>query len=356
MKKIPHSWRKLSIKKKLTIPVEYFGINKGDIEKIRKIKDGRKRLIEAARLQYELFKDIHTDLTAWIAGYSSDVAIRFKIGSSKKLREMFIKPKIKDRRISPSWMDIKRNIKLPEEMSTELAEECGIHIGDGNLNIYKVKKGGDSYKYCINSNLLDEEIYHREHIVPLMRELYNFEGYFTRQIDRNALILNIKSKAIVEYKNKILKFPIGNKIDIEIPKQVFNRLEFQKRCIVGILDTDFNFERTGMISGSLTNLRVIKQMCCIFDRLKIKYNCGYRENYGKIRIRKESSIKIIEEWGLHNPKHLSKYFLLKEYNRYFPFTTTTERLAVLGNELDIEELEKIGEKRKIASVKKSASR
>ena len=77
MKKIPHSWRKLSIKKKLAIPVEYFEMDKRDIKKIRKIKDGEKRLIEAAKLQYESFREIHTDLTAWIAGYSSDVAVRF---------------------------------------------------------------------------------------------------------------------------------------------------------------------------------------------------------------------------------------------------------------------------------------
>ncbi|MCH8908332.1 MAG: aminotransferase class III-fold pyridoxal phosphate-dependent enzyme, partial [Candidatus Heimdallarchaeota archaeon] len=41
-----------------------------------------KRLMEAAKLQFESFGNIHTDLTAWIAGYRSDRAVRDKFGSS----------------------------------------------------------------------------------------------------------------------------------------------------------------------------------------------------------------------------------------------------------------------------------
>ena len=36
--------------------------------------------------------------------------------------------------------DLNKNIKLPRKITTELAEETGLHIGDGSMNFYKNKK------------------------------------------------------------------------------------------------------------------------------------------------------------------------------------------------------------------------
>lgn len=157
MKPIPHKWRKLSRERRLGIPSKYFNIDPGVIKRIRGIDNKEKRLIEAARVQYESFNDIHTDLTAWIAGFASDSTIRYTLGSSKQLRELFVKPHIKNRKISPSWSDIKRNIKIPTQMTEALAEETGIHIGDGNLYTGYNK---NSYKYTITGDLINEYIYH----------------------------------------------------------------------------------------------------------------------------------------------------------------------------------------------------
>ena len=73
----------------------------------------------------------------------------------------------------------------------------------------------------------------------------------------------------------------------------------------------------------------------------------YKE-YGRFYIKKESAIKIIEEWDLKNQKHLSKYNLFKEFNRFIPYSTTPERLAVLEGKLDINELEEICKKRRVS--------
>ncbi len=346
MKQIPRFWRKLPLQKRLNIPIDNFNINKKEIKRIRKIKDGKRKLIEAAKLQYELFKDIHTHLTVWIAGYGSDSTVRQKLGSSKNLREMFISPQITNKKINPSWQDIKRNIKVPEEMTEELAEETGIHIGDGNLSKYPDKKWGSNFGYNIDGNLTDEFIYHKEYIRKLMHKLYNHKGFIIRRENRNGICSVFRSKAILEYKNKILKLPIGPKTNIKIPKQILKNINFQKRCVVGIIDTDFNVDYLSRINGSLTNLYTIKQMCNILKENKIHYKNYFKGNYGRIIINKESSIKIYKEWQLKNQKHITKFKLKKEFNKFLPFTTTIERLAVLNGKLDIKNLERLSERRR----------
>ena len=71
-------WRILSRNQRLSIPFEKFGIDEKEIRRIRKIKDGKERLIRAAKLQYELYGNINSYLTVWIAGYLSDYTIRGK--------------------------------------------------------------------------------------------------------------------------------------------------------------------------------------------------------------------------------------------------------------------------------------
>src|SRR3989344_2253298 len=173
MKKIPKKWRELPLKEKLEIPRGYFNIGENILEKIRQIKNPKERLIAAAKIQYELFNNIHSYLTAWIAGYSSDVVVRQFFGSTKDLRDIFIKPLIYNEKIKPSWADIKRGINIPDKMSEDLAEEIGIHIGDGSLYSHIDKKGWGNYRYTVSGDLTNEYFYHKEHIGKLMKKLYN---------------------------------------------------------------------------------------------------------------------------------------------------------------------------------------
>src|SRR3989338_10769587 len=81
MKEIPKKWRQLPIQERLSIPETYFNISSKKIEIIRSIQDPKKKLIASAKLQYDLFEEIHSYLTAWIAGYGSDITIRNYFGS-----------------------------------------------------------------------------------------------------------------------------------------------------------------------------------------------------------------------------------------------------------------------------------
>ncbi len=135
MIKVQKKWRELPKEERDKIPKKYFNIDETTLRKIRNIQDTKKRLIEAARIQYESFNDIHSYLTIWIAGYGSDVIIRQKFGSTQSLLNLFLEPINYPKNIKPSWADIKKRIKIPEEITEDVAEETGIHIGDGNLYV-----------------------------------------------------------------------------------------------------------------------------------------------------------------------------------------------------------------------------
>tara|TARA_Y100000310_G_scaffold138289_2_gene137202 strand:- start:16231 stop:17292 length:1062 start_codon:yes stop_codon:yes gene_type:complete len=345
MKKIKRKWKKLLKEDRFNIPINYLKIDESEIKRIRKIKDSKQRLMEAAKIQYELFKDIHTDVTAWIAGYCSDSTVRYNFGSSKKLRDKFF-PAQNYQDITPSWMDIKRNIKLPSEIDEKLAEETGIHIGDGNLFVETHKDGsGLSYHCSFHGDLINEVQYHEEHVTSLVKELYNIIPNFARREKKNSIATLCKSKALVLFKNKTLGLPIGKKTDITIPQKIMNNFNLQKNCLVGIFDTDFSLQKY-RLSGSMSSIKLMKQIHYILDKHNIHHKFKLFPTYGRILIPKKGAVKIIEEWKLNNIKHLSKYELYKQFGKYIPFSTTPERQAVLEGELELTALERICKKRK----------
>ncbi len=344
---VPKKWRELPKNIRLEIPSKEFNIDKKTIEKIRDIADPKQRLTEAAKIQYDLFKDIHSYLTTWIAGYGSDVIIRQKFGSTKKLLNLFFNPIKFPKKIKPSWADIKRRIKIPNNMTKDLAYETGVHIGDGGMHIWKHKnKKHKSYFYTISGDLTNEKEYHKEYIKNLMKKLYNINISVLERQNKNNIDSRIKSKAIIEFKNKILKLPIGKKSNIEIPKEILKNKEFVKKCVAGIIDTDFSVTSSLAITGKLASLKLVKQISNILNNEEISHILKIYKNYGRFYINKKGALKIIKEWKLKNPKHTSKYFLLQKFKKFIPYSTTRERLAILEGKLDIKKLEEICKKRK----------
>jgi len=122
---------------------------------------------------------------AWIAGYSSDAAPRQIFGSMRNLRNLFIKLPKKIDGVEFSWKDLQRGITLPEKMSPELAEETGIHLGDGSLSKCLDKGGYLYYKYSVTGDMKDESIYHDQFIVPLIKKLYNILPSILKRPNKN---------------------------------------------------------------------------------------------------------------------------------------------------------------------------
>jgi hypothetical protein len=50
--------------------------------------------------------------------------------------------------ISFSKKDLRKGIVLPHSLSPQLAEDIGVHIGDGAMNIFSNPHGTDYYYKC----------------------------------------------------------------------------------------------------------------------------------------------------------------------------------------------------------------
>ena len=85
----------------------------------------------------------------------------------------------------------------------------------------------------------------------------------------------------------------------------------------------------------------------ILERNNIKHVFRVYKDYARFYISKKEAIKIVKEWQLHNLKHLSKYAIFEKFGKFLPYTTTSERLALLNKKLNLDDLEKISKSRKL---------
>src|SRR3989344_1942944 len=112
-----------------------------------------------------------------------------------------------------------------------LAEEIGIHIGDGNVYIRN-----NSYVYTITLHLYEDSDY-SNYIINSIKRLYGITPSIKIVDDRNAKYIAYHSKRLIDFKHGF-GLPIGPKTNIEIPKWILTNKKFVISCIRGIVDTD----------------------------------------------------------------------------------------------------------------------
>ena len=101
--------------------------------------------------------------------------------------------------------DFKRRIRLPQVIVEPLAEEIGVHIGDGTL---VAKRNYFSVRVSV------EELEYLNYLARLYSQLYNIKP---KIFVRGSICgFEIYSKALFEFK-KALGLPIGKKKDVDIP-------------------------------------------------------------------------------------------------------------------------------------------
>lgn len=143
--------------------------------------------------------------------------------------------------------------QLPSEFSIDLAEETGIHIGDGSMNRYfSGKKTHWEYTYCCNAK---EEKEYLDYVETLLKKLYSLNPKRESKKKDNTSLLRYFRKEIVIFKNSI-GLPLGRKDGITIPVWVLLDDKFKIACVRGIFDTD----------GSII---LIKRKKSLYPRIKI---------------------------------------------------------------------------------------
>jgi len=202
------------------------------------------------------------------------------------------------------------------KLNKELAEETGIHIGDGSMNIYK----GNQCLYTVACHWKDDKEYIDDHVLKLVKNIYG-KTPKPREWSKGTYGFRICSKNIICFKNKELGLPLGKKIGIDVPISIKKNDILMRYLIRGLFDTD------GSLTLWKTNNKLYpriyfssiskKLVDTIREHLTIK---GFRVTYWETTPKEEKWSKIykisinghnmLAKWvndiGFKNQKNLKK--------------------------------------------------
>lgn len=221
-----------------------------------------------------------------------------------------------------SW-DNRNKIKLPKSLTPELAEETGLHIGDGCLIITN-----KLYMYSLRGHLKDDSRFYNNYISEIYRRTFNLDPKIRAWPD--VIGFQTFSKAIGTFKSRILKLPIGPKTEISIPEVFFDK-NLTSHVIRGIFDTDgcLDFEKKSRdkpyyprITISTTSKKLSEQVSEILSN-QLEFNISlwklsYKGNKWKPLYRVcTRGEKNLNDWfkriGSNNPKNIDKYIYWKKH-------------------------------------------
>lgn len=217
-----------------------------------------------------------------------------------------------------SGYDVKRNIILPEKITPELAEEIGMHLGDGFLSAKR-------YEYRLKGNKNNEQEYYKVNVKPIFKKLYNINLPLKEYTKSYGF--ELRSKGIWEFKTKILNITTGKKENIRVPEKLkVNDTEILCSLLRGYFDTDGSifFKSQNKNQSYYPHVSIVSvSKKLIKDTYDILVMLGFNpklykdsnkliimlygyENFSRylkiIGTKQPKNIKKIEEWKKRNPK------------------------------------------------------
>jgi hypothetical protein len=171
-----------------------------------------------------------------------------------------------------SRRDKEKGIIIPTRLTKELAEDIGIHLGDGSL----YRNGSCKTLQFSCSGHIDERA-HMEYIVKLKEQLYNIQNV-NYKIFGNELRIIFHSYALAMFYTKVIGFPIGSKKYIGAPKLIMDckDLDVIAGFLRGIIDTDFSLvirKKNGKgyptLQAAFASKKLILDLAELFSRLDI---------------------------------------------------------------------------------------
>ena len=207
-----------------------------------------------------------------------------------------------------------QQIKLPENISAELAEESGWHLGDGSMNFYKGKG-----LYQLRGHIKDDREHYEERIKNFYKLLYGVDVHLRDMPKTGVMGFQIWSDEIVKFKHEFLNLPLGRKLNFCMPKIL---KKFVIDFIRGLFDTDGTLflekKREKLyprVHISTTSQILATEVC---EELK---NLGLRATVRRLK-RKEANWndlhiisvrgdEMVKKWiriiKPANPKHIQKF-------------------------------------------------
>ena len=210
---------------------------------------------------------------------------------------------------------------IPNNISSELAEETGWHIGDGSMNYYK-NYGKLRGIYQLRGHIEDDKPHYIQRIKPIFEKLYGLKISLREMHSTRVFGFQIWNCDLVNFKKK-LGLPLGKKFDVSIPRIFLKNEEFRKAIIRGIFDTDGgidlikkNNKLYPRMCIATISFKLSEQLLKILNELDLRttrYSQLYNKEYNRqrtyiITIRGvEMFHKFMKEINPENPKHQNKY-------------------------------------------------
>ncbi|MFH0970581.1 MAG: LAGLIDADG family homing endonuclease [Candidatus Diapherotrites archaeon] len=223
-----------------------------------------------------------------------------------------------------SHHDLRKGVTLPVEMTPELAEEIGMHIGDGTLPVKK-------YSYSLRGDILEEE-YYTNHVQPLYKKVF---GIKTRLLKRPPICgIEFDSKAIYTFKSRVLGLTIGEKKEcVSVPRAIMDsdNPDVYKAFLRGIVDTDGCFympstKQYPRVDICILSRPLIRDMDLILKRLGFMPSTSFK--FCTIRLNGTVQFhKWMNEIGSKNPKHLKRIHQIKSLIPWKEIVKTIENSA-----------------------------
>jgi len=211
----------------------------------------------------------------------------------------------------------KTNFIPPKFLDENLAEEMGIHLGDGFLS--DVKK-----EFRVKGDRNNERKYYDQHLKRLYKTLFNID--IKNRDYKTSYGFEIYSKELWLFKTGALGIPPGKKDAIRIPKSVrVSNAGIWRAFLRGLMDTDGCLEfksRYGyvkyypVISWSAKSPYLAKDVFVLFKRLGFAPKLYKKRDsyeiclYGYAKFR-----KYMQMIGWNNEKHLEK---AREFEKIWP--------------------------------------
>lgn len=230
-------------------------------------------------------------------------------------------------KIQYSFSDKKKGIALPSKITPELAEEIGMHYGDGFLSASK-------FDYRLKGNLKDEVPYYKNYVAPLFKKLYNID--LDLKPYQTTYGFELYSRALWEFKAKTLGIKPGNKQYIEFPNCLrVNDIEILTAFLRGLFDTDgcvyfktnYGYKKYyPSIKLELFSKNIIIEVEKILGMLGLNPRTFFKGNKGTVYLNGIGSLLRYEKLiGWSSPKNLNK---VKEWKIQYP-ELNKENMAVV---------------------------
>jgi len=242
------------------------------------------------------------------------------------------------------------------KITSEIAEVCGIHAGDGYL-----RNDGKRVELDLSGNV-EEKDYYNNHVIPLFNKTFNLNLIGRFFPSRNTYGFVIRDKKIIEFFHS-LGFPYGSKsLNVKIPMLILKskNKEICASFLRGLFDTDGcltfikrtsgkygNFKKTHHYYPRLllitVSLELHKQSMMLLNHLGFESFSTWKyipkistENlkYSICLNGTNNLISWFDAVGSKNPVKFSRYLLWKKMGFCPTNSTFLERIEILKNKKD----------------------